>query len=445
MRPARGDGPSFASDPPQGSCTIGASPSSAARDTPVDLTVRGLETRERVTLRARAVDEGARTWYSWASFTADGKGILDLGRAQPLDGTYKSADRMGLFWSMRPDSDEGAEPQPFLWRTLDPVNVNVTVEVRGRVRAATRIERLAVSPQTTVVRGAGSEAGLVATLFHPTTPGPHPAVVVLSGSSGGLREDVAALLAAHGFVTLALAYFGVRPLPTELANVPLEYFGRALLWLRGSPLVDPQRVALLGSSKGGELALLLASTYREHVRAVVGLVPSGIAWQGIDSGPRAPRGPRSSWTLNGEPVPFLRFVPLVGGTVRRAAEPPFAVREIYERSLDHAAAPSAAFIPVERIGGPVLLVSGTDDLVWPSTRLCEMVMERLEDHRHPFAREHLRYDGAGHAIAPPYLPPAHRLGPLALGGHAEATARAGRDSWRRIVAFLRVHLHAPRG
>jgi hypothetical protein len=34
-------------------------------------------------------------------------------------------------------------------------------------------------------------------------------------------------------------------------------------------------------------------------------------------------------------------------------------------------------IPVEKIGGPMLLVSGTDDQVWPTTPLSEIAMERL--------------------------------------------------------------------
>src|SRR3712207_8061176 len=37
------------------------------------------------------------------------------------------------------------------------------------------------------------EGGLVGTFFRPSTPGPHPAVMVLGGSDGGLREGSAAV------------------------------------------------------------------------------------------------------------------------------------------------------------------------------------------------------------------------------------------------------------
>ena len=55
---------------------------------------------------------------------------------------------------------------------------------------------------------------------------------------------------------------------------------------------------------------------------------------------------------------------------------------------------AAAEIPVERINGPVMLISGTDDQVWPATVLSEFAVRRLRAHSHPFAVEHLVYEGA---------------------------------------------------
>ena len=50
-----------------------------------------------------------------------------------------------------------------------------------------------------------------------------------------------------------------------------------------------------------------------------------------------------------------------------------------------------ATIPVERINGPVLLISGEDDQMWPSRTLAEIAMERLRAHRHPYPDEHIAY------------------------------------------------------
>jgi dienelactone hydrolase len=152
------------------------------------------------------------------------------------------------------------------------------------------------------------EEGLVGTLFCPSTPGPHPAVIALSGVGDGLREGGAEALASEGFEALTLAYFGAEGLPHELVEIPLEYFGRATEWLRSRPEVDANRVAVVGNSKGGELALLLGATYPEDIGAVIGYAPSGVVWQGITSDREVYHGgPKSPWALGGVPVPFARF------------------------------------------------------------------------------------------------------------------------------------------
>ena len=138
---------------------------------------------------------------------------------------------------------------------------------------------------------------MVGVLYGPSTPRPHPAVIVLGGVGGGLREGGAEALASEGFAALALAYFGVDPLPRELVEVPLEYFGKALGWLKSQPEVDADRMAVVGNSKGGELALLLGASYPEDVKAVVGYAPSAVVWQGISFDREAYHGgPRSPWS-----------------------------------------------------------------------------------------------------------------------------------------------------
>jgi dienelactone hydrolase len=291
------------------------------------------------------------------------------------------------------------------------------------------------------------EEGLVGTLFYPPAPGPHPAVIVLVGAGGGLREGGAEVLASEGFATLALAYFGVDPLPHELVEIPLEYFERAIAWLKAQPAIEANRIAVVGNSKGGELGLLLGATYPEEIGAVVGYAPSAIVWQGIPFNREAfYGGPRSPWSLRGEPVPFISLArPTIPEMVSMSSlflgSIPIIGCSFYERALDDEEAVAAGSIAVEKINGPVLVISGTEDQMWPSTRFSEMVIERLKAHDHPFSCEHVRYKGAGHLITLPRSEPEPGWTEhYELGGSREANDFANADSWPKVLGFLEKHL-----
>jgi dienelactone hydrolase len=104
---------------------------------------------------------------------------------------------------------------------------------------------------------------------------------------------------------------------------------------------------------------------------------------------------------------------------------------------------AAAEIPVERIAGPVLLLSGTDDRLWPSRELSDAALRRLESRGHPHAHEHLSFPGAGHFFfGPPYGGPfptalESGFGVFAGGGTPEANATAAAASWPRVLDTLR--------
>ncbi len=251
---------------------------------------------------------------------------------------------------------------------------------------------------------------MVGALLLPSASAPCPAVIALGGAGGGLSEGGAETLASEGFAALALAYFEIDRLPHELVEIPLEYFEKAIAWLRAQPGVDAERVAVVGNSKGGELALLLGATYPEDVKAIVGYSPSAVVWQGIAF---------DREVYHGGPDPLVP--PREARTVRRVGEAPssrdgsddgswlderpISSRAFYQRALQDETAVEEGSIAVEKIGGPVFLVSGTDDRLWPSTRLSQMAIERLNAHDHLFPREHLRYEGAGHMIALPGYEP----------------------------------------
>jgi dienelactone hydrolase len=389
-------------------------------------------------------------WQARASYRADLDGHVCLAGQAPLPGgAYQGVDPMGLFWSAIP------LPEPPQVASVDWVTRPWTIEVEAKgpdgAVASCAFDRHAVGPG--VLRRPVDEDGLVGTLFLPAGEGPHRAVIVCAGGGGGVDEVKGAMLASHGFAAFNLAHFGRPGLPRGLVNIPLEYFERAIAWLRGQPWLGKDGfLAAWGPSRGGELALLLGATFPQ-INAVVAWVPSGVMFWGI--GPNAPGdgGGRASWTWRGAPLPYLqennRFVTPPPGV---EAGRPIAYAPIYRSHLQDEAAVERATIPVERIAGPVLLVSGTDDQMWPSTELADIALRRLQvcGHRHRF--EHVRYEGAGHTILVPYGPRTRLVSSFSVpglegllysqGGSPRVDSEAGVDAWRRTLAFLAEASHS---
>lgn len=363
---------------------IRVEPKSALYDKKVNIVLSNFKPGQKVTIKANTRFDKDYKWESYAMFIADDNGTIDVSKQKPIEGIYEDIDPMGLFWSMERYKNKDEE---FYISELDPIYINFTAEVDGEEITSTVVERLIVIPE--VIRIPVREKGLVGTLFLPDNEGCHPVVIILGGSEGGLQEGGAAILASHGYAALALAYFGIDPLPAGLYNIPLEYFKTAIDWLKSQENIDSKKLAVMGGSRGGELALLLGSTFPE-IRAVIGYAVS--------------RSAGSAWTYKGESV---------GG-----------------------------YISVENINGPVLLISGKKDLIWPSSDMSDMVINRLAKYNHPYFYKHLSYEGAGHAISIPYFPfYKYSDGSVWGGGNAKDNAFASSDSWKKVLDFLKENLN----
>jgi hypothetical protein len=270
--------------------------------------------------------------------------------------------------------------------------------------------------------------GLVADLYAPAgAKGRLPAIIVLGGSEGGMGAATARdarLIAQHGYAALQVAYFDAPGLPKELGLIPLEYFKTAIDWLRAQPGVDPDRIGIEGTSVGGEVALTVASHYPQ-IKAVVAAVPSSVVWPGIS---HTNPNPPSTFTQAGQPLPDL---PYGGGAFT-------SVYDLYARGLPALDQHPAAIIPVERINGPVMLICGKADTLWPSCPMSEQVTARLKARhfRRPVA--FLSYADAGHAVFGPPADPAspHFAALGSLGGSPQGNQAARQDNWPRAMAFM---------
>ncbi|MHC5040234.1 MAG: acyl-CoA thioesterase/bile acid-CoA:amino acid N-acyltransferase family protein [Planctomycetota bacterium] len=389
----------------------------------VHFAAKGLEPGKKVTLKSAMADRLGRIWRAAADFTVPESGVVDPAVLESKGGTYAGIDPWGLFWSMALTHEKQEEKEEGEGRKNV---VRLSLHDGDRTLAEREIIRWIRKPGIETVRT--KEQGFVSIFFKPSGTKPRPGVVLFGGSEGGIGFTLEAqLLASKGFATMALAYFKEAGLPDHLEKVPLEYCLKAISWMKSQPSVEDSRLAVIGASKGGELALLLASLCKD-IKAVVAYVPSSVVFQSIRPGwPRT-----SSWTLEGKEIPFVpyKYSPEFFRTQKLVI--------LYRNSLTDTEAVKCAIIRVEDTKGPVLLISGKEDTMWPSTEMSDQVLKRLKSKAFPFKHEHLSYDDAGHLIAGPGGLPGR--GSNFYGGTVKGVSRARAQGWLRLLEFLAEHL-----
>lgn len=438
-------------------------------DAPVEIRVTGLQPGALATISAATRDSSGHLWRSAATCKADSAGVVDLAQCDPVDtpaassagapaNTYSRPDPMGLFWSMR--QQDGA---PYFFKFPDAPDAAyvLTLAVDGKVVQRVPIVRQLMSDNVVRERLSASGDGVSGVVFQPVLPvrakgtsaarppARFPAVILLGGSGGGHPwDDLAAMLASHGYVALSLAYYNGfatpdPPLPKDLVNIPVETVGRALAWLEKDPEVDTGHIAIMGHSRGSELALLSAVHYPAF-KAVIVLAGSPVAWPGIDYSRELP-----AWTFDGKAVPFLPAMSYFAKAYREH-KPPITA---FEQALDNRAAVQAAFIPIGRIDGPILFLGGDADAIWPSRRMAAMAMSYLHLHHHRFADSEQMFPDAGHFFFEPYTPVEHTVewtftdsegsSTVHYGGTLAGDAHAAPQAWARILRFLHASLARP--
>jgi len=112
-------------------------------------------------------------------------------------------------------------------------------------------------------------------LFRPDGDGPYPAVILLHGFISDRRDMArpARELAARGIAALTFDLRGHGQSDGLYAEDPVGDVLAARVLLAGQPRVDPARIAVVGHSMGGRLALLAAAQERS-IAAVAALAPA---------------------------------------------------------------------------------------------------------------------------------------------------------------------------
>lgn len=199
-------------------------------------------------------------------------------------------------------------------------------------------------------------------------------VVGFGGGSGGndwernylkgKRDSIRAL----GYAVLAIGYFNSETSPNSLDQISLNAIADTILSIaRHNPQIDTSQIILMGASKGGELVLNLASRY-PYFKGVIALSTSHVSFPALTLSANT-----SSWTYYDEPVkyvpaPFKTIWPALKGDLHGA----------FSMMLENQEAIALAQIEVEKINGPILIISPDQDEQWPSLWMSEQIIERLK-------------------------------------------------------------------
>jgi len=216
-----------------------------------------------------------------------------------------------------------------------------------------------------------------------------PLIVGLGGSEGGNAwasdrwKATRDQFLQRGYAFVALGYFGATGTPTQLDRIAIEDIHNAIITAANHPQIRKDRIAIVGGSRGADLALLVASYYPD-ITCVVGLVASHVVFPG-----HTQELTTSSWTYQGKELPFV--------PVNEEAVPFLMKRDLrgaFETMLKDSVAEKNALIKVANIKGPILLLSATGDEICPSTPMAEKMMRALDRAGFPYVHQHHAIEGS---------------------------------------------------
>lgn len=418
--------------------TLHVTPKAANYDVPVHVVLDGLKPDALVTLKLRTTDAKGHKWQSQATYHANLHGELNLSSAAPLKGSYQGVQPMGLFWSMRPRDGkkfEYAMPAAGTSKKRIPAGTlyTLTAIAHGRVIGKDTLVRRAIAPNVTVrhIRRSGFYADLYYPERYASGKEKYPAVIALGGAEGGIgaADQFGAWLSSHGFVVLSLAWYRFGNLPKNMVHVPVNVINKGLDYLSEQPFVDPSRIGMIGGSWGGILSLFFAS-HAPRIHAVVSWMGGPVIGPGLERGV-SPAGykpvNKSPFLYHGKPVSFVSYSSLMK-----------FMKTGNWKLID------PGFIPVWKINGRILFVTGGDDKLEYSAIQATWAMDQLRAHHKARGDRILFYRNAGHLIWPGYTPTtldADFNKYIPVGGTPRGYAQADAAVGPAVLRFLKTALN----
>ncbi|KAK2842792.1 hypothetical protein Q5P01_012992 [Channa striata] len=369
----------------------------------------------QLTVHALYKCEDGHNWEAFGHYTANATGTVNVAEDPSLGGTYSGVEQMGLLWSLRPVP--GSKPG----LRMRKMNVQTPMEVTISVYEGHQTEGF-MDKRVDSLRPSSCPQDLDHSL----------ASWICGGGGGKLVEYRAALLASHGFASLALDYLTSKITLETGKTVGNEYFETAYRVLQQHPQVLGSRIAMLGLSFGTSVTLKMAA-YSQVIKLRCAVCISGSHVQPVD----------------GSVGQVLSFFNENSDKTRFSEENEGIWRELL---LPIPTDPTLK-VDVGRLQCPLLLVVGEDDQNWPARESAVDIKKMMEQAGNSHLLTVLSYPNAGHLIEPPFVPHARAskfrtvtTGTSVMvmclwGGETVAHSRAQEDAWKKILVFLRENLY----
>lgn len=263
--------------------------------------------------------------------------------------------------------------------------------------------------------------------LRPKTISKNGVVITFGGSEGSSNLKLARKVAKKGYEVYSIYYFGQENQRESLSKVPIDFFEELYAEIEKNSNRD-KPLTLIGSSRGAELALILASKYPDKIDNIVLYSPSAYSFGGIydNFGRELP-----SWTYKGEEIPFLKqsvlFKDERGRNIAKKLETELkALEPFFTYLIEENENLEEASIDISAVKANILIFAGKDDQLWPSYKMAQKIIEE-----HQGKNQLITYENVGHSFGPT------KYNNMLMGGRFIENLRAGKDSDNKLFETLK--------
>ncbi|MBR4471097.1 MAG: hypothetical protein IKS54_07320 [Erysipelotrichaceae bacterium] len=268
-------------------------------------------------------------------------------------------------------------------------------------------------------------------ILYPGDGSKDKAVIVVSGSNGGMgiTRKEAKFYDRNGIPSLALALFKTKETNKDLDRVPLEYAENAIRFLKEEGY---RKIGIDGMSKGSEFALIAASMFPD-ISFVIARVPSYFVSEGLSgSGKSKKPSGTSCWSYQGHELPYAPYHSRKFDLIKTILKEKELHIITFNRDKDIT---PESIIPVEKINGPILLLSSTEDEVWPSCESAVYIENRLKEKGFNYPVRHIAYDYMSHAMLTE-LSPVLKLAFITERKNPKECEEERKDLRKELISFI---------